>query len=253
MPLRPCRSSTTTPPTRALSMGGGVTKWGSWSPSPLKFHPTEEPSGNTHLRVSTDLTTGFYSTQDVAQIVESISMSKAVPTSMNGFGQYAIDVLGSATLLAAFNMNLLASSKRFQRDLGDLVCGALDHTSTTTSSSAPLSIEKEAVQTEKVVKLLGVFVTAPTTTTTATTTPSLYWDHAAWSTTLTTHISTVILGLSLIHISEPTRLLSISYAVFCLKKKKKKTKKKKNKKTKNKQKIKKTKKKYIKIKKKIKK
>ena len=32
----------------------------------------------------------------------------------------------------------------------------------------------------------------------------------------------VILGLSLIHISEPTRLLSISYAVFCLKKKKKK-------------------------------
>src|SRR5678816_62406 len=30
------------------------------------------------------------------------------------------------------------------------------------------------------------------------------------------------LHLSLIHISEPTRLLSISYAVFCLKKKKKK-------------------------------
>ena len=33
-----------------------------------------------------------------------------------------------------------------------------------------------------------------------------------------------ILRLSLIHISEPTRLLSISYAVFCLKKKKKKIK-----------------------------
>eukprot|EP00658_Telonema_sp_P-2_P008044 TRINITY_DN13008_c0_g1_i6.p1 TRINITY_DN13008_c0_g1~~TRINITY_DN13008_c0_g1_i6.p1 ORF type:complete len:146 (-),score=13.04 TRINITY_DN13008_c0_g1_i6:66-503(-) len=32
--------------------------------------------------------------------------------------------------------------------------------------------------------------------------------------------------LSLIHISEPTRLLSISYAVFCLKKKKKKKRKK---------------------------
>src|SRR5678816_2660659 len=30
----------------------------------------------------------------------------------------------------------------------------------------------------------------------------------------------VPVGLSLIHISEPTRLLSISYAVFCLKKKK---------------------------------
>src|SRR5678815_6049487 len=30
----------------------------------------------------------------------------------------------------------------------------------------------------------------------------------------------VLLDLSLIHISEPTRLLSISYAVFCLKKKK---------------------------------
>ena len=34
------------------------------------------------------------------------------------------------------------------------------------------------------------------------------------------------IDLSLIHISEPTRLLSISYAVFCLKKKKKTTKKK---------------------------
>src|SRR5678815_2707469 len=31
-----------------------------------------------------------------------------------------------------------------------------------------------------------------------------YWDY--------------VIGLSLIHISEPTRLLSISYAVFCLKK-----------------------------------
>eukprot|EP00658_Telonema_sp_P-2_P042552 TRINITY_DN3056_c0_g1_i16.p1 TRINITY_DN3056_c0_g1~~TRINITY_DN3056_c0_g1_i16.p1 ORF type:complete len:159 (-),score=11.90 TRINITY_DN3056_c0_g1_i16:66-542(-) len=36
----------------------------------------------------------------------------------------------------------------------------------------------------------------------------------------------VYVHLSLIHISEPTRLLSISYAVFCLKKKKKKNKKK---------------------------
>src|SRR5678815_4928580 len=33
----------------------------------------------------------------------------------------------------------------------------------------------------------------------------------------------ILLYLSLIHISEPTRLLSISYAVFCLKKKKKRT------------------------------
>ena len=39
--------------------------------------------------------------------------------------------------------------------------------------------------------------------------------------------------LSLIHISEPTRLLSISYAVFCLKKKIKKNKKKKKKNTKD--------------------
>ena len=37
------------------------------------------------------------------------------------------------------------------------------------------------------------------------------------------NICTVI-GLSLIHISEPTRLGMISYAVFCLKKKKKKKK-----------------------------
>eukprot|EP00658_Telonema_sp_P-2_P035444 TRINITY_DN25777_c0_g1_i5.p1 TRINITY_DN25777_c0_g1~~TRINITY_DN25777_c0_g1_i5.p1 ORF type:complete len:110 (+),score=10.63 TRINITY_DN25777_c0_g1_i5:77-406(+) len=35
-------------------------------------------------------------------------------------------------------------------------------------------------------------------------------------------IVSAVTGLSLIHISEPTRLLSISYAVFCLKKKKKK-------------------------------
>src|SRR5678816_1027529 len=34
--------------------------------------------------------------------------------------------------------------------------------------------------------------------------------------------SVTVYNLSLIHISEPTRLLSISYAVFCLKKKKKK-------------------------------
>ena len=33
------------------------------------------------------------------------------------------------------------------------------------------------------------------------------------------------IGLSLIHISEPTRQAEISYAVFCLKKKKKKNKK----------------------------
>ena len=36
------------------------------------------------------------------------------------------------------------------------------------------------------------------------------------------YYSVRFLYLSLIHISEPTRLLSISYAVFCLKKKKKK-------------------------------
>ena len=35
------------------------------------------------------------------------------------------------------------------------------------------------------------------------------------------NIKTIAVALSLIHISEPTRLLSTSYAVFCLKKKKK--------------------------------
>src|SRR5678816_252081 len=35
------------------------------------------------------------------------------------------------------------------------------------------------------------------------------------------HGRDAVLRVSLIHISEPTRLLSISYAVFCLKKKKK--------------------------------
>src|SRR5678815_4060029 len=36
---------------------------------------------------------------------------------------------------------------------------------------------------------------------------------------LANHDVNVLVELSLIHISEPTRLLSISYAVFCLKKK----------------------------------
>src|SRR5678815_3426260 len=44
-------------------------------------------------------------------------------------------------------------------------------------------------------------------------------DFHAFFDYLTTSHETVI-SLSLIHISEPTRLLSISYAVFCLKKKK---------------------------------
>src|SRR5450756_3054812 len=44
-----------------------------------------------------------------------------------------------------------------------------------------------------------------------------------------------ILNLSLIHISEPTRLGMISYAVFCLKKKKKKNTRKKNNKYRKKQ------------------
>src|SRR5678815_6043210 len=50
----------------------------------------------------------------------------------------------------------------------------------------------------------------------------LYWydksypGHVLWDQSFQ-----AVLKLSLIHISEPTRLLSISYAVFCLKKKKK--------------------------------
>src|SRR5660397_277366 len=53
----------------------------------------------------------------------------------------------------------------------------------------------------------------------------------------------LVFDLSLIHISEPTRLRRISYAVFCLKKKNTKKKKKKKKKNPNKQKRKKKKKK----------
>eukprot|EP00658_Telonema_sp_P-2_P035160 TRINITY_DN25621_c0_g1_i1.p1 TRINITY_DN25621_c0_g1~~TRINITY_DN25621_c0_g1_i1.p1 ORF type:complete len:114 (-),score=22.19 TRINITY_DN25621_c0_g1_i1:75-416(-) len=37
---------------------------------------------------------------------------------------------------------------------------------------------------------------------------------------ISARVKTLVSSLSLIHISEPTRLLSISYAVFCLKKKK---------------------------------
>ena len=43
-------------------------------------------------------------------------------------------------------------------------------------------------------------------------------DHAERNTRLVT-LSRELRELSLIHISEPTRLLSTSYAVFCLKKK----------------------------------
>eukprot|EP00658_Telonema_sp_P-2_P045787 TRINITY_DN3379_c0_g1_i3.p2 TRINITY_DN3379_c0_g1~~TRINITY_DN3379_c0_g1_i3.p2 ORF type:complete len:105 (-),score=53.07 TRINITY_DN3379_c0_g1_i3:104-418(-) len=52
----------------------------------------------------------------------------------------------------------------------------------------------------------------------------LFGEEAAASMFYPTLLGTKYPGdiLSLIHISEPTRLLSISYAVFCLKKKKKK-------------------------------
>src|SRR5678816_1467499 len=44
-------------------------------------------------------------------------------------------------------------------------------------------------------------------------------DHATTSRSTSIVLATSLTYLSLIHISEPTRLLSISYAVFCLKKK----------------------------------
>src|SRR5678815_5971480 len=44
-------------------------------------------------------------------------------------------------------------------------------------------------------------------------------SHSVWAFAI---VFVVVYALSLIHISEPTRLLSISYADFCLKKKKKK-------------------------------
>src|SRR5678816_4776183 len=49
-----------------------------------------------------------------------------------------------------------------------------------------------------------------------------YWqNHGRYAITVTAAPpDRTVRGLSLIHISEPTRLLSISYAVFCLKKKK---------------------------------
>eukprot|EP00658_Telonema_sp_P-2_P038081 TRINITY_DN2736_c0_g2_i2.p1 TRINITY_DN2736_c0_g2~~TRINITY_DN2736_c0_g2_i2.p1 ORF type:complete len:265 (+),score=68.12 TRINITY_DN2736_c0_g2_i2:134-928(+) len=51
-----------------------------------------------------------------------------------------------------------------------------------------------------------------------------FWATLYWGTmVLNSLYIKMVFILSLIHISEPTRLLSISYAVFCLKKKKKKT------------------------------
>eukprot|EP00658_Telonema_sp_P-2_P037114 TRINITY_DN2672_c0_g1_i16.p1 TRINITY_DN2672_c0_g1~~TRINITY_DN2672_c0_g1_i16.p1 ORF type:complete len:113 (-),score=25.30 TRINITY_DN2672_c0_g1_i16:17-355(-) len=55
--------------------------------------------------------------------------------------------------------------------------------------------------------------------------PECYFlAHTCAYTKATDTVATGESDLSLIHISEPTRLLSISYAVFCLKKKKKKKK-----------------------------
>src|SRR5678816_3421782 len=50
--------------------------------------------------------------------------------------------------------------------------------------------------------------------------PEYLPDTALWAARLFYHLCQfTVCRLSLIHISEPTRLLSISYAVFCLKKK----------------------------------
>src|SRR5678816_1299758 len=54
---------------------------------------------------------------------------------------------------------------------------------------------------------------------------SLCWIHSRGDVgfglhfNVSSHLTIYLFNLSLIHISEPTRLLSISYAVFCLKKK----------------------------------
>src|SRR5678816_3625576 len=50
--------------------------------------------------------------------------------------------------------------------------------------------------------------------------PSQIVQDVVWTAEWSLGIHHPVLSLSLIHISEPTRLLSISYAVFCLKKKK---------------------------------
>ena len=51
-------------------------------------------------------------------------------------------------------------------------------------------------------------------------TQEIYWELLAWL--FRSFLAVTTFALSLIHISEPTRLGMISYAVFCLKKKKKK-------------------------------
>eukprot|EP00658_Telonema_sp_P-2_P056629 TRINITY_DN4508_c0_g1_i13.p1 TRINITY_DN4508_c0_g1~~TRINITY_DN4508_c0_g1_i13.p1 ORF type:complete len:113 (-),score=28.86 TRINITY_DN4508_c0_g1_i13:70-408(-) len=79
-------------------------------------------------------------------------------------------------------------------------------------------------------RLVGLAVKHPSTFTLIARCPTVLRVPLCSSVTLWEETAPVKLPtrhLSLIHISEPTRLLSISYAVFCLKKKKKKKKKKK--------------------------
>eukprot|EP00658_Telonema_sp_P-2_P077829 TRINITY_DN7136_c0_g1_i2.p1 TRINITY_DN7136_c0_g1~~TRINITY_DN7136_c0_g1_i2.p1 ORF type:complete len:347 (+),score=52.75 TRINITY_DN7136_c0_g1_i2:366-1406(+) len=90
-------------------------------------------------------------------------------------------------------------------------------TASTTTTTTPNTTASTTTTTSPSTTASTTTTTSPTTTasTITTTTPST----TASTTTTTSPYSALI--LSLIHISEPTRLLSISYAVFCLKKKKK--------------------------------
>ena len=177
--------------------GGGVTRWGSWSPSPLRFNPNEEPSGNTPLRARTSLATGYYSISDVAQVTTAISMGSQASAPIADYHSFAMEVLGSATLLSGFHMNLAAATKRLQRDLAELVTDLLAQSNAPSTSS--MSIEKEASSVEKSMRLLGVFASKPVVNSSLLNPPALediqtYWDHEAWVSTLNANVSRSILS-----------------------------------------------------------
>eukprot|EP00658_Telonema_sp_P-2_P017981 TRINITY_DN17029_c0_g1_i1.p1 TRINITY_DN17029_c0_g1~~TRINITY_DN17029_c0_g1_i1.p1 ORF type:complete len:117 (-),score=31.94 TRINITY_DN17029_c0_g1_i1:66-416(-) len=104
--------------------------------------------------------------------------------------------------------------------------------STLSSSSAASDVYKRQGLTSidltplsNVVEIAGGFLMRCTGLTTIDMQPLTQLATLHFGSVITKHMPTTkLLLLSLIHISEPTRLLSISYAVFCLKKKKQNTK-----------------------------
>eukprot|EP00658_Telonema_sp_P-2_P067658 TRINITY_DN5658_c0_g2_i3.p1 TRINITY_DN5658_c0_g2~~TRINITY_DN5658_c0_g2_i3.p1 ORF type:complete len:184 (+),score=56.82 TRINITY_DN5658_c0_g2_i3:263-814(+) len=110
----------------------------------------------------------------------------------------------------SFQQSSSTTLKNFWVSLGIAVGGnpIVSQSTTTTTTAAPMWLLSRNMQS---------------TATTPSKLPQIITTKALYNGTINVSNNNIYLSrhLSLIHISEPTRLLSISYAVFCLKKKKK--------------------------------